>query len=104
MESNNNQYISEKEIQKPHLLSIPTKPLDYEKQKSFQQPKNQKDPKPLIKKKQNNITDSEIEFAEPQIENSFGEIPSPRFGHSLVMIDSAMLCLFGGAVEKNKKQ
>ena len=103
MESNNNQYISEKEIQKPHLLSIPTKPLDYEKQKSFQQPKNQKDPKPLIKKKQNNITDSEIEFAEPQIENSFGEIPSPRFGHSLVMIDSAMLCLFGGAVEKNKK-
>ena len=103
MEAKVKQSTSDKEVHQPQLLSIPEKSIDFEKQKSAKMPKNQKDPKPLIKNKQNNITDSEYELAEPQIENSFGEIPSPRFGHSLVIIDSAMACLFGGAVEKNKK-
>ena len=91
----------EKENHQSKLLSVPLQSIDYEKQKSCKMPKNQKELKPIIKKN-NNITDSEFEFADPQIENIYGEIPSPRFGHSLIMLDSSMACLFGGAIEKNK--
>ena len=39
----------------------------------------------------------------PIIVDTSGHKPSPRFGHSLVMLNSVKICLFGGAVGETRK-